>query len=42
MRDCIKCMTTIVHPFHDSGEVNEACDLSVFAMPDWHREDTGR
>lgn len=41
VRDCIKCLTAINHPFHDNGSQNSDCDISEFSMPDWHRDENG-
>ena len=41
---CVKCLQTppMNHPFHDNGNPNPDCDLSEFAMPDWHKDADGK
>ena len=35
---CYKCVIKKVHPCHDNGTLNVACDMRAFNGVDWHKE----
>lgn len=40
--ECIKCLMGAIHPFHDNGNVNEACGVELFMGINWFNDEKAK